>query len=77
VPVNVDRGFILGGMGRGKKLRWKWKIYRAAIAWGLHQTRSARHHRTHDGLADILVGRSAIDEKKLQRIMDERTTPWV
>jgi regulator of protease activity HflC (stomatin/prohibitin superfamily) len=26
-------------------------------------------------LADILVGRSAIDEE-LQRIIDERTTPW-
>jgi regulator of protease activity HflC (stomatin/prohibitin superfamily) len=47
--------------------------YRAAIAWAA-QT-ALRDIIGRMMLADILVGRSAIDEE-LQHIIDERTTPW-
>jgi regulator of protease activity HflC (stomatin/prohibitin superfamily) len=47
--------------------------YRSAIAWAA-QT-ALRDIIGRMMLADILVGRSAIDEE-LQHIIDERTTPW-
>jgi regulator of protease activity HflC (stomatin/prohibitin superfamily) len=49
------------------------KDYQAAISWSA-QT-ALRDIIGRMMLADILVGRTAIDEE-LQRIIDERTTPW-
>ena len=49
------------------------KDYQAAIAWAA-QT-ALRDIIGRMMLADILTGRSAIDEE-LQHIIDERTTPW-
>jgi len=49
------------------------KDYQAAISWSA-QT-ALRDIIGRMMLADILVGRSAIDEE-LQHIIDERTTPW-
>jgi regulator of protease activity HflC (stomatin/prohibitin superfamily) len=49
------------------------KDYQAAISWSA-QT-ALRDIIGRMMLADILVGRTAIDEE-LQHIIDERTTPW-
>ena len=52
---------------------WKWQDYRGAISWAA-QT-ALREIIGQMTLADILVGRAKMDAD-LQKIIDERTTPW-
>jgi len=81
-PRNADQRHSAGECGRGlfwvvwdaEKAALEVEDYRAAIAWAA-QT-ALRDIIGRMMLADILVGRSAIDEE-LQRIIDERTTPGV
>jgi regulator of protease activity HflC (stomatin/prohibitin superfamily) len=72
VPVNVD-AVLFWVVWDAEKAALEVEDYRAAIAWAA-QT-ALRDIIGRMMLADILVGRSAIDEE-LQRIIDERTTPW-
>ncbi len=72
VPVDVD-AVLFWMVWDAEKAALEVEDYRSAIAWAA-QT-ALRDIIGRMMLADILVGRSAIDEE-LQRIIDERTTPW-
>ncbi len=72
VPVNVD-AVLFWVVWDAEKAALEVKDYQLAIAWSA-QT-ALRDIIGKMMLADILVGRDAID-KELQHIIDERTTPW-
>jgi regulator of protease activity HflC (stomatin/prohibitin superfamily) len=72
VPVDVD-AVLFWVVWDAEKAALEVEDYRSAIAWAA-QT-ALRDIIGRMMLADILVGRSAIDEE-LQHIIDERTTPW-
>jgi regulator of protease activity HflC (stomatin/prohibitin superfamily) len=72
VPVDVD-AVLFWVVWDAEKAALEVKDYQSAISWAA-QT-ALRDIIGRMVLADILVGRSAIDEE-LQRIIDERTTPW-
>ena len=72
VPVNVD-AVLFWVVWDAEKAALEVKDYQSAIAWAA-QT-ALRDIIGRMMLADILIGRSAIDDE-LQRIIDERTTPW-
>ncbi|MGE5463021.1 MAG: slipin family protein [Syntrophothermus sp.] len=72
VPVDVD-AVLFWVVWDAEKAALEVKEYQIAIAWAA-QT-ALRDIIGRMMLADILVGRSAIDEE-LQHIIDERTTPW-
>jgi len=72
VPVNVD-AVLFWVIWDAQKAALEVKDYQTAIAWSA-QT-ALRDILGKMMLAEILVGRDAID-KELQRIIDERTTPW-
>src|SRR5215208_3558380 len=72
VPVDVD-AVLFWMVWDAEKAALEVKDYQSAIAWAA-QT-ALRDIIGRMMLADILVGRSAIDEE-LQHIIDERTTPW-
>lgn len=72
VPVDVD-AVLFWVVWDAEKAVLEIEDYRSATAWAA-QT-ALRDIIGRMMLADILVGRSAIDEE-LQRIIDERTTPW-
>jgi hypothetical protein len=72
VPVDVD-AVLFWVVWDAEKAVLEVEDYRSAIAWAA-QT-ALRDIIGRMMLADILVGRSALDEE-LQRIIDERTTPW-
>ncbi len=72
VPVDVD-AVLFWVVWDAEKAALEVEDYKAAISWAA-QT-ALRDIIGRMMLADILVGRSAIDEE-LQRIIDERTTPW-
>jgi regulator of protease activity HflC (stomatin/prohibitin superfamily) len=72
VPVDVD-AVLFWVVWDAEKASLEVKDYQTAIAWAA-QT-ALRDIIGRMMLADILVGRSAIDEE-LQHIIDERTTPW-
>lgn len=72
VPVDVD-AVLFWVVWDAEKAALEVEDYRAAIGWAA-QT-ALRDIIGRMMLADILVGRSAIDEE-LQRIIDERTTSW-
>ena len=71
VPVDVD-AVLFWVVWDAEKAALEVKDYQSAIAWAA-QT-ALRDIIGRMMLADILVGRSAIDEE-LQHIIDERTTP--
>lgn len=72
VPVNVD-AVLFWLVWDAEKAALEVENYRAAIAWA-SQT-ALREVIGQMTLADILVGRAKMDAD-LQRIIDERTTPW-
>jgi regulator of protease activity HflC (stomatin/prohibitin superfamily) len=72
VPVDVD-AVLFWVVWDAQKAALEVENYRAAIAWSA-QT-ALRDIIGKMMLADILVGREMID-KELQKIIDERTTPW-
>jgi len=72
VPVDVD-AVLFWVVWDAEKAALEVKDYQSAIAWAA-QT-ALRDIIGRMMLADILIGRSAIDEE-FQRIIDERTTPW-
>src|SRR5574338_1118029 len=72
VPVDVD-AVLFWVVWDAEKAALEVKEYQTAIAWAA-QT-ALRDIIGRMMLADILVGRSAIDEER-QHIIDERTTPW-
>ena len=72
VPVDVD-AVLFWVVWDAEKAALEVKEYQPALAWAA-QT-ALRDIIGRMMLADILVGRSAIDEE-LQHIIDERTTPW-
>ena len=72
VPVNVD-AVLFWVIWDAQKAALEVKDYQTAIAWSA-QT-ALRDILGKMMLAEILVGRDAID-KELQRVIDERTTPW-
>jgi regulator of protease activity HflC (stomatin/prohibitin superfamily) len=72
VPVDVD-AVLFWVVWDAEKAALEVKDYQNAIAWAA-QT-ALRDIIGRMMLADILIGRSAIDEE-LQQIIDERTTPW-
>jgi regulator of protease activity HflC (stomatin/prohibitin superfamily) len=72
VPVNVD-AVLFWLVWDAQKAALEVEDYRSAIAWAA-QT-ALRDIIGKMMLADILVGREAID-RELQHIIDERTTPW-
>jgi len=72
VPVDVD-AVLFWVVWDAEKAALEVKDYQSALAWAA-QT-ALRDIIGRMMLADILIGRSAIDEE-LQRIIDERTTPW-
>ena len=72
VPVDVD-AVLFWVVWDAEKAVLEVKDYQAAIAWAA-QT-ALRDIIGKMMLADILVGREAIDAE-LQKIIDERTTPW-
>jgi len=72
VPVDVD-AVLFWVVWDAEKAALEVKDYQMAIAWSA-QT-ALRDIIGRMMLADILTGRSAIDEE-LQRIIDERTAPW-
>ena len=72
VPVDVD-AVLFWFVWDAEKAALEVKDYQSAIAWAA-QT-ALRDIIGRMMLADILVGRSAIDEE-LQHIIDERTEPW-
>ena len=72
VPVDVD-AVLFWVVWDAEKAALEVKDYQSAIAWAA-QT-ALRDIIGRMMLADILVGRTAIDEE-LQHIIDERTTPW-
>jgi regulator of protease activity HflC (stomatin/prohibitin superfamily) len=72
VPVDVD-AVLFWVVWDAEKAALEVKDYQSAISWSA-QT-ALRDIIGRMMLADILVGRSAIDEE-LQHVIDERTTPW-
>lgn len=72
VPVDVD-AVLFWVVWDAEKAALEVNDYRQAIAWAA-QT-ALRDIIGKMMLADILVGRERIDDE-LQRIIDERTTPW-
>jgi regulator of protease activity HflC (stomatin/prohibitin superfamily) len=72
VPVDVD-AVLFWVVWDAQKAALEVEDYRAAISWAA-QT-ALRDIIGKMMLADILVGRDAID-RELQKIIDERTTPW-
>src|SRR5258706_5109116 len=72
VPVDVD-AVLFWVVWDAEKAALEVKDYQAAISWSA-QT-ALRDIIGRMMLADILVGRLSIDEE-LQRIIDQRTTPW-
>jgi len=72
VPVNVD-AVLFWVVWDAEKAALEVEDYRTAIAWA-SQT-ALREVIGQMTLADILVGRAKMDAD-LQRIIDERTTPW-
>ena len=72
VPVDVD-AVLFWVVWDAEKAALEVKDYQSAISWSA-QT-ALRDIIGRMMLADILVGRSTIDEE-LQRVIDERTTPW-
>jgi regulator of protease activity HflC (stomatin/prohibitin superfamily) len=72
VPVDVD-AVLFWVVWDAQKAALEVENYRAAIGWAA-QT-ALRDIIGKMVLADILVGRDAID-RELQRVIDERTTPW-
>lgn len=72
VPVDVD-AVLFWVVWDAEKAALEVKDYQSALAWAA-QT-ALRDIIGRMMLADILIGRSAIDEE-LQQIIDERTTPW-
>jgi len=72
VPVDVD-AVLFWVVWDAEKAALEVENYRAAISWAA-QT-ALREIIGQMNLADILVGRAKMDAD-LQRIIDERTTPW-
>lgn len=72
VPVDVD-AVLFWVVWDAEKAALEVEDYRAAISWAA-QT-ALREVIGGLSLADILVGRAKMDAE-LQRIIDERTTPW-
>jgi regulator of protease activity HflC (stomatin/prohibitin superfamily) len=72
VPVDVD-AVLFWVVWDAEKAALEVADYRAAIAWAA-QT-ALREIIGQMSLADILVGRAKMDAE-LQKIIDERTTPW-
>ena len=72
VPVDVD-AVLFWLVWDGEKAALEVADYRAAIAWAA-QT-ALREVIGQMSLADILIGRAKMDAD-LQKIIDERTTPW-
>jgi hypothetical protein len=72
VPVDVD-AVLFWVVWDAEKAALEVEDYRVAIAWAA-QT-ALREVIGQMDLADILVGRAKMDED-LQKIIDERTTPW-
>jgi len=72
VPVDVD-AVMFWVVWDAEKAALEVTDYQSAIAWAA-QT-ALRDIIGRMMLADILIGRSAIDDE-LQHIIDERTTPW-
>jgi regulator of protease activity HflC (stomatin/prohibitin superfamily) len=72
VPVDVD-AVLFWVVWDAEKAALEVEDYKAAVDWAA-QT-ALRDIIGRMMLADILVGRSAID-KELQQVIDERTTPW-
>jgi len=72
VPVDVD-AVLFWVVWDAQKAALEVEDYRKAIAWAA-QT-ALREIIGQMELADILVGRARMDAE-LQRIIDERTTPW-
>ena len=72
VPVDVD-AVLFWLVWDAEKAALEVENYRSAISWAA-QT-ALREIIGQMTLADILTGRSKMDED-LQRIIDERTTPW-
>lgn len=72
VPVDVD-AVLFWVVWDAEKAALEVNDYRVAIAWAA-QT-ALREVIGQMTLADILVGRSKMDDD-LQKIIDERTTPW-
>lgn len=72
VPVNVD-AVLFWVVWDAEKAALEVENYQAAIAWA-SQT-ALREIIGQMTLADILVGRAKMDAD-LQKIIDERTTPW-
>ncbi len=72
VPVDVD-AVLFWVVWDAEKAALEVEDYQAAISWAA-QT-ALREIIGRMDLADILVGREKMDQE-LQRIIDERTTPW-
>jgi regulator of protease activity HflC (stomatin/prohibitin superfamily) len=72
VPVNVD-AVLFWVVWDAEKAALEVENYRSAIAWA-SQT-ALREIIGQMALADILLGRAKMDED-LQKIIDQRTTPW-
>lgn len=72
VPVDVD-AVLFWLVWDAEKAALEVEDYRAAITWAA-QT-ALREVIGQMNLADILVGRARMDQD-LQKIIDERTTPW-
>jgi regulator of protease activity HflC (stomatin/prohibitin superfamily) len=72
VPVDVD-AVLFWVVWDAEKAALEVEDYRAAVDWAA-QT-ALRDITGRMMLADILVGRSTIDQE-LQKVIDERTTPW-
>jgi regulator of protease activity HflC (stomatin/prohibitin superfamily) len=72
VPVDVD-AVLFWVVWDAEKAALEVEDYQAAIAWAA-QT-ALREIIGQMDLADILVGRARMD-RDLQKIIDERTTPW-
>jgi regulator of protease activity HflC (stomatin/prohibitin superfamily) len=72
VPVDVD-AVLFWMVWDAEKAALEVEDYQAAIAWAA-QT-ALREVIGQVDLADLLVGRARMDAE-LQRIIDERTTPW-
>jgi regulator of protease activity HflC (stomatin/prohibitin superfamily) len=72
VPVDVD-AVLFWVVWDAEKAAMEVEDYRTAIAWAA-QT-ALREIIGQMTLAEILVGRAVMDEQ-LQKIIDERTTPW-
>lgn len=72
VPVDVD-AVLFWLVWDAEKAALEVENYRSAIAWAA-QT-ALREVIGQMDLADILVGRARMD-RDLQKIIDERTTPW-